>query len=100
MSALFTVTISAYRIAPRVDSADTVAVYSSPHRSPHAAARKLASIIAGRSRLSRQVRDAIPCDYAGKYMIRTPSGSAFALRPFRMVHCGAGAGARGDGRCI
>lgn len=87
----YIVEITGYRIAPRVDSFDRVPVYSSRHRSPYAAARRLASIIAGRSAVAREVARGIPADYAGKYMILAPSGTGFALRPFRLMHCGGGA---------
>lgn len=87
----YTVTVSAYRLAPRVDATDTVEVYSSRHRSPHAAGRRLASIIAGESAVARTVRSAIPRDYAGRYLIATRGAEALALIPFRARYCEGGA---------
>lgn len=87
----YIVEITGYRIAPRVNICDLVPVYTSRHRSPYAAARRLASIIAGRSAVAREVKRGIPADYAGKYMVISPSGTGFALRRFRAAHCGGGA---------
>ena len=84
-AAPYTVTVSAYRIAPRVDLADTVPVWTSRHRSPRAAARRLAQLIADRTALARTVRRLIPRDYAGRYQITTADGAAHALTPFRAM---------------
>ena len=76
----YTVTIEAYRLSPRVDTTDRVPVYSSTHRTPRAAARRLAAIIHGESALARPVRGAIPRDYAGMFMAEGESLTRFRAR--------------------
>jgi len=83
----FTVLVSAYRIAPVVDYADHAAVYQSRHRSARAAARRLASVIAGRSGISRDVRRCILPGYAGRYVIVCGDGAKLPLLPFRAAYC-------------
>ena len=65
----YIVRITGYRMSPLIDMADTVSVYTSEHRSPHAAARCLASIIAGRTAFARHVRAGIPRDYCPSFLI-------------------------------
>jgi hypothetical protein len=83
----FRVSVTCYRIAPLVDTRDTAQIYSSFHRSPHAAGRRLASIIREKTNLARDVRRCMPRDYAGKYMIETGSGTKYALNDFRAKFC-------------
>ena len=82
----FTVQITEYRIAPAVDVNDFAAIYQSRHRSPQAAARRLASIIAGRSPLAKQVRACISRDFAGRFLIVDGAGTRRALNPFRKTY--------------
>lgn len=78
------VIVDAYRLAPRVESHGPFPlVYSSTHRSPRAAARRLASIIAGRSSVARQVARSMPRDHAGRYYVSAETGQSWALTPFR-----------------
>jgi len=86
---IYTITITAYRIAPRVDTADVRPVYVSVHRSPRAAARRLASIIRGRTPLARAIAGNMPRDYSGRYLIVTPDGEGLALIPFRATLAGS-----------
>lgn len=79
----FTVTVTAYRIAPRVDLADTVEVYASRHRQPKAAARRLAAVISRRTQAARDIQRGIPQGYSGRFVIRNRFGKEFALVPFR-----------------
>lgn len=83
----FTVLISEYRIVPFVDTGDHGAVFQSRHQSAHAAARKLAGIIAGRSKLAKDVCRCISRDFAGQYLIVCGDGSKHALVPFRAAFC-------------
>jgi hypothetical protein len=75
--------VESYRIAPTVDVTDTVPVYRSAHRSPYAAARRLATIIADRSDLARSVRRSIQSGRAGMYAIVDATGQRYALNTFR-----------------
>jgi hypothetical protein len=79
----FTVLVSAYRISPTVDVRDTAAVYQSRHRCATAAARRLAQIIAQRTRLSADIQRCIPRDYSGRYVIVIGDGRKLTLRSFR-----------------
>jgi hypothetical protein len=83
----FTVIVRAYRLSPYVDVRDRVAVFHSRHRSPTAAARRLASIINEKIPLAKDVRRALPRGYAGRYLITDGSGEEFALNPFRAKYC-------------
>ena len=79
----FTVSVRAYRISPAVDTSRMDGVYTSRHRSAKAAARRLASIISGRSALSVDVKRCIPRDHAGSFSIVCGDGTRLALNPFR-----------------
>jgi len=87
----YIVRITGYRMSPLIDMADTVSVYTSEHRSPHAAARCLASIIAGRTAFARHVRAGIPRDYCPSFLIETPGAGSRALNAFRDRYCVRGA---------
>lgn len=79
----YSVIVDAYRIAPRVEYGPFTLAYSSTHRSPRAAARRLASIITGKSAVAREVKKAIPKDHAGRFYISAETGQSWALNPFR-----------------
>lgn len=81
----FTVRISTYSTAPNRVGDPLGQIYSSRHRSPSAAGRRLASIITGKSVLARQCRACITPGQAGRYLIETGDGSRFALKPFRKM---------------
>jgi hypothetical protein len=83
----FRVSITCYRIAPLVDTRDTAQVYSSFHRSSHAAGRRLASIIRGKTYLARNVRRCMPHCFAGSYMIECGDGTKYSLNNFRARFC-------------
>lgn len=83
----FTVIVRAYRIAPLVDTQDRAAVYHSRHRSAKGAAKRLASLIRGNLPLAKDVRRAIPRDFAPQYVVTCGDGSEFALNPFRAKFC-------------
>jgi hypothetical protein len=79
----FSVIVRAYRLSPYVNTMDRSAVYISRHRSANGAARRLAQLISGRTKLSVDCRRAIPRDFAGQYLIACGDGTELALNPFR-----------------
>lgn len=78
----FIVTVAPYSLAAgRIGEADGPVVYMSSHRSPHAAARRLAELINGHTKRARDVRD----DVAGrgaKWLI-----NGLSLTDFRAKFC-------------
>ena len=83
----FTVIVRAYRISPLVNTRDRAAVYHSRHRSAAGAGKRLASLIRGNLPLAKEVRRAIPRDFAGQYLITGGDGTEYALNPFRAKFC-------------
>ena len=77
------VIVDAYRIVPQVEYGPFSLAYMSTHRSPYAAARRLASIIAGRSLVAQKVRRAIPKEHAGRYYVSAETGQSWALADLR-----------------
>lgn len=78
----FTVLVRAYSLEAGRVGADRHCIYHSRHRSPHGAARRLASIIAGKSQLARDCRAAAPRQ--GLQMVITGGdGTARALNAHR-----------------
>ena len=83
---MFTVHVHTYQLSPTVDPTVSGEVYSSVHRSPHAAARKLASLITERTAFAKTVRRSIPRGQSGRYLIET-DGKLFSLADFRSKYC-------------
>lgn len=79
----FTVRVSSYSLDSHRVGQWTGAIYHSRHRSAKGAARRLATIITGKSKLAREVRACIARGDAGQYIIETGAGQRFALKPFR-----------------
>jgi hypothetical protein len=85
MQGPFAVTVTAYSTAAGEVGRDLAPVFVSRHRSAKAAARKLASLIAKRTKAAREVHRRIPMNAAGAFMIETADGRSFALNPFRRL---------------
>ncbi len=83
----FTVRISCYSLETEEIGRECGEVYSARHASPFAAARKLASIIRGKSELVREIKRCIPLGRAGRYVIESGDGTKRALIPHRQAFC-------------
>lgn len=83
----FTVRVHEYSLGSNLAALDEMQVYSSRHRSPQAAYRRLAQIIASRTVLARQVEASIARGKAGKYVIETGDGTRYPLKAFNDKFC-------------
>lgn len=83
----FTVRVSTYSLEQGNVGGDRFAVYASRHRSPHGAARRLASIIAGKSTLARLAQFSIGRGRGGSFLIELGDGTKLALNTFRSKFC-------------
>ena len=81
---MFTVRVQTYQLSPVVDLTISGEVYSSVHRSPHAAARRLATLITERTTFAKTIRRSIPRGHSGRYLIET-DGRLFSLVDFRAI---------------
>lgn len=79
----FAVEVTTYRLTPRVDTSPVSTLFYSEHRSPHAAARKLASTITGTAPMEPR-----PVGMATKHMVRDlRTWDAYSLTDFRKHYC-------------
>ncbi len=83
----FTVRVSAYSVATDDFCRDLGQVFQSRHRSPKAAARVLAQIIARRTKLADDVHRCIPMRAAGRYVIEAGDGTRRSLNDHRRAFC-------------
>lgn len=86
-SAPFTVIVRAYRLSPVVNVNERNIIYTSKHRSPHAAARRLATTFSRKSTLSVDIQRTFGKDFAGQYMIMTNDGKEYPLQTFQRLFC-------------
>lgn len=84
----FTVRVSAYSVSMNDFLADRGLIYHSRHRSPYAAGRRLAQVIAGRTKLSRDIQACILAGCAGRYVIESGDGTKRSLIEHRTAFCG------------
>ncbi len=83
----FEVRICAYSLAPGGVGNNRVTVYSSRHKSPRAASRKLAEIINRKTPFARDVlRQCMRVGDAPFYQIIDATGQSRALNAFRVAH--------------
>jgi hypothetical protein len=80
---MFTVQVHSYSLAAHRVGTDLQLVWEHSHRSPRAAARTLASVIANRTEFAREVQAKVGTGRGGRFTIVTPEGSEWALTPFR-----------------
>ena len=78
----FTVRIHEYSLELNRVGMDRLQIYSSRHRYARAAARRLATIITGKSALAREIRACAPRKGLSM-LIECGDGTRLALRPFR-----------------
>lgn len=83
----FTVRITLYSLAVGDIGKDKAQVYSSRHRSPYAAARRLATLINRKTKLARGVADCTPREHGARYVVECGDGTPHALNPFRAAFC-------------
>lgn len=83
----FTVRVYEYSLEPNRVGMDRLQVWSSRHRSPHAAGKVLASIITRRTIFARQVQACIPRGKGGAYVIEIGDGTQYPLNAFRSKFC-------------
>jgi hypothetical protein len=76
----YVVTIESYSLNPDNVGADVRPVYTSTHKSPAAAARRLASLICGRTDLAKSVRAGIGLRRGGRYRVDGGPLNAFRER--------------------
>lgn len=84
---MFKVVISHYPLSPEVRPNQLRTVYVSRHKSPFEAARRLATIIAGRSTCAKAIAKAIPRGNGGRYVIVGAHDIAYSLNQFRDYFC-------------
>lgn len=84
----FTVRVSIYSTQPGpAFLCDKGQIYSSRHSSPVAAARRLACIIAQRTKFADDVNRRIPMLCAGRYIIEAGDGTKRSLVEHRLTFC-------------
>jgi len=84
----FTVRVTAYSVQPGPPFlVDRGQIYSSRHASPAAAARRLACIIARRTKFAQDVNRCIPMHCAGRYTIEAGDGQKRSLNEHRRAFC-------------
>ncbi len=85
--AYYTVTVEACSLEPGKMGDTLETVFTSRHRSPAEAGRRLASIIANRTPFARSVRRSVHAGrdgaVAGRYIVVTPEGHRWSLRQLR-----------------
>ena len=82
---IYRVTVESYSLAPGHIGQTVATLYESTHRSPVAAARRLANLIQGRTGAGAAL--VVPRGLAARYLAIDPERGAMALVPFRALRC-------------
>lgn len=84
----YRVTVESYSLEPGRVGQTVATLYESTHRTPQAAARRLANLIRGRTGAGAALR--VPMGLGGRYTVIDPERGAMALTPFRALRCAHG----------
>lgn len=79
----FTVRVELVDLSPGRVGQHSGVVFTSRHRSADGASRRLAQVIARRTKLAASIDRAIPKGFQGRYTIQAGDGQKYALLPFR-----------------